>query len=216
MEQNNRIEEILEFLWIHTQEGHNDHIDGRGLPGGEESLLKEMAKKDLITLDNGSVKLTEKGIEEGRHTIRRHRLAELLLTEVINVKGNGSVNNAACEFEHLLKKGIDEKVCTLLSHPEFCPHGKPIPHGKCCEKKFAQIDKSVTPLSSLNPKQKGKVAYLRTNDSKEIHKLMAMGLVPGTSIKLIRRSPSFVFRLGYSEFAVDQKIANEIFIRLAN
>jgi DtxR family Mn-dependent transcriptional regulator len=216
MELSNKIEEVLETLWVHTHEMHEDHMRADELTNGDPPLLEEMTQQNLIVLEDGHVKLTTKGEEEGRDVLRRHRLAELLLTEVLDVKGEDILHDTACAFEHLLRKGIDEKICTLLGHPEVCPHGKAIPSGKCCGKAFGEADKSVTPLTNLKPNQGGKIAYLRTKESKELQKLMAMGMLPGTSIHLIRSFPSYVFRMGYTQFAVDRQIAHEIFVRLAN
>jgi DtxR family Mn-dependent transcriptional regulator len=122
-------------------------------------------------------------------------------------------HETACGFEHLLRKGIDDKICTLLGHPEKCPHGKAIPSGECCRKGFEEGEESVLPLTSVKPSQKSKIAYLRTRNSKEVQKLMAMGLLPGTNIQVIRNFPCYVFRMGYTQFAVDRKIAREIFVR---
>jgi Fe2+ transport system protein FeoA len=44
---------------------------------------------------------------------------------------------------------------------------------------------------------------------------MAMGLLPGTAIQLMQNFPSYVFKLGYTQFAVDKKIADEIFVKLS-
>jgi len=214
MERNDKIEEVLENLWIRTQEMHEEYMTSDVLPIGDQSLLEEMTHHNLIIIQDGKVRLTTKGLEEGRDVIRRHRLAELLLTEVLDVKGDDLIHNAACDFEHLIRKGIDKKICTLLGHPEVCPHGKSIPAGKCCEKGFEEADKSVLPLTNLKPEQGGKIAYIQAKESKELQKLMAMGMLPGTSIHLIRSFPSYVFRLGYTQFAVDKKIAREIFVRL--
>jgi len=214
MELNNKIEEIMENLWIKTQEMHEDYMKTDALTLDDQSLLEEMTQHNLIIIEDCKVRLTTKGLEEGRDVIRRHRLAELLLTEVLDVKGDDFIHDTACDFEHLIRKGIDEKICTLLGHPEVCPHGKPIPAGKCCEKGFEEADKSIIPLTSLKPEQGGKIAYIRTKESKELQKLMAMGMLPGTPIHLIRSFPSYVFRLGYTQFAVDRQIAHEIFVRI--
>lgn len=216
MELTDKIEEVLENLWIHIHEMHEDHLKADELIPGDPSLLEEMSQQNLIVLEAGQVRLTTKGEGEGRDVLRRHRLAELLLTEVLDVKGDDLMHDTACAFEHLLRKGIDEKICTLLGHPEVCPHGKAIPASKCCEKGFEEADKSVIPLTSLKPEQGGKIAYLRTKESKELQKLMSMGMLPGTSIYLIRSFPSYVFRMGYTQFAVDRQIAHEIFVRLAD
>ena len=214
MQRSHDIEEILETLWIRTQEKNEVSVDCRALSLEDASVLGEMKKQSLVTLQNGAVGLTPKGLQQGRDIIRRHRLAELLLTEVIDVKSDDLVHETACGFEHLLRKGIDDKICTLLGHPGQCPHGKPIPHGKCCARKDKQIGQ-VLPLSSFKADQKGKVSYLHTRDSKELKKLMAMGLLPGTPITLIQSFPSYVFRLGYTQFAVDKKIADEIYVKLS-
>ncbi len=214
MQRSHDIEEILETLWIRTQEKNEVSVDCRTLNLEDASVLGEMKKQSLVTVQNGAVGLTPKGLQQGRDIIRRHRLAELLLTEVIAVKSDDLVHETACGFEHLLRKGIDDKICTLLGHPGQCPHGKPIPNGKCCARKDKQIGQ-VLPLSSFKADQKGKVSYLHTRDSKELKKLMAMGLLPGTPITLIQSFPSYVFKLGYTQFAVDKKIADEIYVKLS-
>jgi DtxR family Mn-dependent transcriptional regulator len=214
MEKNHTIEEVLETLWIYTQEKHNDPVDCMQLSVGDKSILGDMEDQSLVTIKNGCVGLTKKGLQEGRDVIRRHRLAELLLTEVLDVKGDNLIHDTACGFEHLLRKGIDDKICILLGHPDHCPHGKPIPVGKCCAKKDTHAER-VLPLSSLTPDQSGKIAYLHTRDSKELKKLMAMGLLPGTQIRLIQNFPSYVFALGYTQFAIDKKIAHAIYVKIS-
>jgi DtxR family Mn-dependent transcriptional regulator len=213
MERSHNIEEVLEIMWIRIQEQHEDKVNCLDFSLEDRSLLGEMEKQHLLIMENGTACLTTKGLQEGKDVIRRHRLAELLLTEVLDVQNDELVHSTACGFEHLLRKGIDDRICTLLGHPDQCPHGKPIPSGKCCAKKDTQAGK-VLPLSNLKSDQSGKIAYLHTRDSKELKKLMAMGLLPGTPIKLLQNFPSYVFRLGYTQFAIDKKIANEIFVKL--
>jgi Fe2+ transport system protein FeoA len=54
------------------------------------------------------------------------------------------------------------------------------------------------------------------NNPGHLQKLMAMGVLPGVPITLLRQFPSFVFEAGYSQFAVDEAIATDIYIRLAH
>jgi DtxR family transcriptional regulator, Mn-dependent transcriptional regulator len=214
MQRSHDIEEVLETLWIRSQEKNEQRIDCMTLQLQDASILGEMKKQALVIVQNGIVALTEKGLKTGRDIIRRHRLAELLLTDIIDVKSDTLVHETACGFEHLLRKGIDDKICTLLGHPGKCPHGKPIPPGKCCARRDAQAGQ-VLPLSSMKPEQAGKVSYLHTGSSRELKKLMAMGLLPGTPVTLTQSFPSYVFRLGYTQFAVDKKIADEIYVKLS-
>jgi len=136
-----------------------------------------------------------------------------LLYDVLET-GSQILEEGACKFEHLLYEGIDESICTLLGHPRFCPHGKPIPPGECCLRARETGERVVSALTDLKPGQKGKIAYLQAKNSKELQKLMAMGILPGTPIELRRRFPSYIFRVGYTEYAVDRETADQIYVRL--
>ena len=58
----------------------------------------------------------------------------------------------------------------------------------------------------------GAVAYLATRDQRDVQKMMAMGILPGTDIELLRRFPSYVFQAGYSQFTVDAALARIIYV----
>jgi len=76
--------------------------------------------------------------------------------------------------------------------------------------------KIVSPLSELAPGQCGKIAYIHTKDDSKLQKMMAIGVIPGMKVRLLQSFPSFLFELGNSQFAVDESIAKEIFVRLIN
>lgn len=65
-------------------------------------------------------------------------------------------------------------------------------------------------LTKLKIGEHGRIAMLKTRDTRIINKLMAMGIYPGLSIRLIQKSPSYVFQIGFTQIAVDEEIANEI------
>lgn len=69
------------------------------------------------------------------------------------------------------------------------------------------------PLAELAPGDEGHVARIQSHDQRAFRKLMAMGILPGNPIKLLRRSPAYVFQVGYSQFAVDRDIAEKIYVR---
>jgi DtxR family Mn-dependent transcriptional regulator len=117
-------------------------------------------------------------------------------------------------MEHILFDGLDDSICTLLGHPKFCPHGKPIPQGQCCLHMRKSLKRLIAPLNEILPGQHGKIAYIHLNNSGHLQKLMAIGVLPGTPVKLIRRYPSVVFEAGNSQFAVDEEIASDIHVRL--
>ncbi len=208
----NKAEEILESLWVKLEEKKIPlaTLEIMGLKEND-TALEEIVSSGYGELRNSSLVFTEKGRKHGRDVVRRHRLAERLLADVLDVKGR-LANEKACEFEHLLHKGIDDRICTLLGHPKLCPHGHDIPPGKCCARENKEL-KIVSPLSSLAPGQGGKIAYIHTRDGSKMQKMMAIGVVPGMKVKMIQTFPSFLFKLGNSQFAVDESMAKEIFVR---
>jgi DtxR family Mn-dependent transcriptional regulator len=158
------------------------------------------------------VRLRREGRDEARMTVRRHRLAERLMMDILDIHGEPG-DERACEFEHLLHHGVDTKICTLLNHPTTCPHGKPIPPGTCCEQARVAGAVGVVALTELKPGEPGEIAYLAASDVRKMQKLMSMGVLPGTSLTLMRTYPSYIFKVGQSEFAVDEELAREIFVR---
>ncbi|NIQ97040.1 MAG: metal-dependent transcriptional regulator [Desulfuromonadales bacterium] len=208
-----KAEEILETLWIATQEQGDIccTLQTLGVGPGDDGLT-ELERLGYIEVGEEGVFLRGEGEPEARMTVRRHRLAERLMTDVLDIRGS-SVEARACEFEHLLHKGVDAKICALLNHPTTCPHGMPIPPGECCEKAKKSGDIGVVPMTELKPGQEGEIAYLSTIDGRKMQKLMSMGVLPGNSVTLRRAFPSYIFRVGNSEFAVDADLAREIFVR---
>jgi DtxR family transcriptional regulator, Mn-dependent transcriptional regulator len=206
-----RAQEILETLWISTVQEKKDSLS-LGLSEREEAM-SELLKSGCIDISNQKARLKEKGRKEGERIVRRHRLAERLLVDVLAMK-TGVIHEVGCKFEHLLLKDVEENVCTLLGHPKHCPHGKPIPPGKCCEKSAKEVARAVCLLKDLEVKDKGTIAYLATNDPGRLNRLMAMGALPGISVTMIQKFPSYVFQIGQSQFAIDKEMAEGIYVRL--
>lgn len=205
MELTDKAEEILETMWVEIIE--NDKAP-------DLTVLKNNTDFDTL-VENGYLRpdqsqlLTDKGRLEGSNCVRRHRLAERLLVDVLHVK-SGLVHEAGCKLEHILHKGLEDNICILLGHPTTCPHGKSIPQGKCCRQKKREAQALVLTLSELKTGQSGKIAYIHTHDRQMLQKIMAMGALPGTSVTLLQRFPSFVFQLGQSQFAIDKNVADQI------
>jgi DtxR family Mn-dependent transcriptional regulator len=203
-------QELLEMLWIAIEE---EGKSGLAVTNPPAEGMDELMRLGMVERSNGWFKLTPAGQPEATLAVRRHRLAERLLVDVL-ATDEALMDEQACRFEHALVDGVAESICTLLGHPSFCPHGKPIPPGACCKQMQASIQQLIAPLCDLRPGQSGHIAYIQMNDPKRLQKLMAMGVLPGVPITLLRRSPSFVFEAGYSQFAVDKEIATDIHIRL--
>jgi DtxR family Mn-dependent transcriptional regulator len=73
-----------------------------------------------------SVHLTKKGRRLAESVVRKHRLAERLLTDVIGLPWH-KAHVEACRWEHVISDEVEERLVELLGHPTTCPHGNPIP-----------------------------------------------------------------------------------------
>jgi len=202
-------QEQLELLWIISEENQALQPTDTQSPGD----YQELVQLGLVVYASNQPLLTETGKHEAAMAIRRHRLAERLFSDVLTTD-SALMEDRACSLEHALFDGIDESICTLLGHPTACPHGKPIPPGRCCEQMRTTINPLISPLKELKRGQSGRIAYLHMDNPNQLRKLMAMGVLPGVPIRVKETYPSFVFEAGYSQFAVDEEIASDIYIRL--
>ncbi|GBE36067.1 iron-dependent repressor IdeR [bacterium BMS3Bbin07] len=214
MQISDKAEEILEHLWIMIREMGEETVGMKELKTDRDAPeIQELLLLKYIDVFSDSVTLREEGVGEAESAIRRHRLAERLMVDVFDLD-RGRMEENACLFEHLLRKDVEESICTLLGHPEFCPHNRPIPAGMCCRNSVKTARNIVTSLSDVSKGTKGRVAYLHTRDNKKLQKLMTMGILPGVTIEVMQTFPSYVFRLGHAQIAVDKEMAGDIFMRL--
>ncbi|MCL4416295.1 MAG: metal-dependent transcriptional regulator [Actinobacteria bacterium] len=215
MKLSNTEEEILESLWIDQIEKKKAFSNLNDLANTEieTSALGNLSKIGYTSNEDNKIKLLDSGKEYAQSIVRRHRLAERLLVDVLQLKKE-SVHSPSCQFEHILNEEVEENICILLGHPKICPHGKPIPQGKCCIQSKWLVESSIKPLSALKQGQRGKVVYLYTLDDKKLQKMMVMGVLPGREITLLHRFPSYVFQIGFTQIAVDSEIADSIYVIL--
>lgn len=207
------IEEVLEALWTcsERQEHHIKALKKCCHVLVDQELLSTLAKKDLIAYEGEMVLLTREGKTRAAGVIRRHRLAERLLVDVLNIPLQ-EAEEGACELEHILVPQVEESICTLLGHPRECPHGARIPMGKCCVEAKDVVDNVVVPLTQLEAGKSGKVAYISTPSHSRLNKLTSFGLTPGVTLKVHQKSPSYVISCEQTELALEEDIVRDIHV----
>ncbi len=209
-----RIDEALELIWVLEEEGHRD-IDRFSLSSDDAdvtTLLETLRDEGFITVDNGSIHLTEMGRKIARGLIRRQRLAERLFTDVFEMPED-TVLDDACKMEHILSEELTESVCIFLGHPPTCPHGKPIPRGECCKKLKVEVTPVVTRLSEFEVGAIGKITFIVPSDPSRLSKLNSLGISAGSVIKFIQKVPSCVLQIDETTVAIDPEIAREIYLK---
>lgn len=208
-------EELLGTIWSAHEDGITgvDTVCARHRNG--PCVLAELEKAGYVRLRSGRVELTESGETRAKLLVRRNRLAEVLLEQVLDVSAEETAYTA-CLWEHMLTREVTDNICTFLGHPRQCPHGKPIPPGDCCKQMSRDVTPLVQPLTSLRIGGSGRISFITPKVHKRLDRLAALGVVPGTSIHLKQKSPSYVIRVGETEIAIEEAVAADIFVREQN
>lgn len=212
MEISERAHEVLEQYWIENKEKKNEWMMEVTC---DDPIIEEMVGAGYAKNEDFYLRLTDMGWDEARSCIRRHRLAERLMTDVLDIK-NDLIHQLGCKFEHILSKNVEENICTLLGHPFACPHGKPIPQGDCCRQNSNKLRQFVVSLDKCEVMERGTIEHINSREENVINKMSAMGILPGLPIQLMRKTPSYLFRMGESQFAIDKALAQKIHVRRLN
>jgi DtxR family Mn-dependent transcriptional regulator len=209
-------DEILELLWTLREDGKSRRTDLLSSTEEEspESLLEELRSAGQIELSADEVRMTRTGEERARGIIRRHRLAEVLLHNLFEIESH-QLESSACQFEHILSETVTDSVCAFLGHPPACPHGRPIPRGECCDRIRTEVRPLVTRLSDASLGAPVRIVFITPKSVKRLEKLSSMGVVPGSTVRLMQRNPSHVLQIGQTTIAVDRDITDEIYVKQA-
>ena len=123
-------EEYCEAIW-ELQEDDVDVIQARiaerlgvSRPAVSE-MIRRMESEGLVEIDR-AVRLTKDGQELAEQVVRRHRLAERLLTDILGLSW-ADAHQEAGRWEHVISDAVEAAIVRLLDDPTTCPHGNPIP-----------------------------------------------------------------------------------------
>ena len=89
-------------------------------------MIRRMTDEGLVAVDGNVITLTAAGQDLAVQVVRRHRLAERFLTDVLGLSW-ASAHREAGKWEHVMSMEVEEAMVRLLGHPTTCPHGNPIP-----------------------------------------------------------------------------------------
>ena len=207
-------DEILEALWTMAEDELQTPADlsARVHSSRLDEIVGEMTAEGDVARDGDKLSLTDQSRERASQIIRRHRLAERLFCDVFGLEER-SWEASACSFEHILDTRVVESVCAFLGHPPVCPHGKPIPPGRCCTNNKAPIEPLVNPLNLLKVGQSGRIVFITPRTKRVLSRLASYGVVPGSELTLKQRYPSYIIHVDQTDVAIESDIAKEIFIR---
>ena len=211
-----QIEEMLEYIWILEENDGKAESERMGEKFGDDiakTYLTVMVDKQLINLHDSGIIFTETGKKLAELIIRRHRIAERLLNDVLEMRGD-EFERGACQFEHFVNEEIIASICTLLGHPTVCPHGNKIPQGECCVSAKKNLEPVISPLSAIKAGKRVKIVYISTKSHASLDRLTGIGVIPGLELTIHQKFPSMILQYGETQLALDNDIAKNVFVRI--
>jgi DtxR family Mn-dependent transcriptional regulator len=186
----------------------------RHTPPAVTEMVLRLIADGFIEGDEGSqrsLKMTEQGFRRAESVVRRHRLAERLLIDIIGLDWN-KAHLEAERWEHVISDEVEPRLVALLHNPETCPHGNPIPGSGA----------PIEAFRALSGAQAGqRVRLRRISECVEIELetltyLDSHGFRPGTSANVIDKAPDGTLTLklesGGDTFAVGPNLAVQLFV----
>jgi len=181
------------------------------VPGSVTNTIESLEKRGLVIHEPyKGVKLTEKGRKLALKVLRKHRLAERLLTDILHIDWS-EAHDAACKLEHAIAPDIIKPLEKTLGHPQTCPHGNPIP-----TKGGGIIEEKSKLLTDLKPGEGGTVVKITEENRDMLQHLATLGLVPGTSVEIEEKAPfngPIIVRARGASYALGHNIASVIWVK---
>jgi DtxR family transcriptional regulator, Mn-dependent transcriptional regulator len=173
-------------------------------------MMQRLATEGLVDYEpNKGASLTAEGSRGALTIIRRHRLWERFLTDILGLQWD-KVHDEACRLEHATSPETEEKLAALLGDADTCPHGHPIP-----DKDGTTRDQKLRPLSDFDLGQTVRISAVAIEDGRLLRKIGKLGLKPKSIAKIERKDNdgSLELRLDGKKVVMDRATADLLLAR---
>jgi len=209
-------EEYLEAIYKLSEEGQPvalSTLAGRlevSSVSANEMVKKLVERKLAFYEPYKGVSLTPAGQVQALQVIRRHRLWERFLTDMLGLPWD-QVHEEACRLEHATSPLVEERLARLLGEPETCPHGHPMPTAE------GEVATEVgRPLAELRAGQRARVLRVPESDSALLQYLATLGLEPQATLQVEAVAPfqgPLTVRVGGVRHVLGRGLASKIVVQ---
>ena len=180
-------------------------------PPSVSEMVRRLRAAGLVAEDRRSgVRLTAAGRAEGARLVRRHRLSERFLVDVLDMPWD-AVHEEACKLEHALSPEVEARLAAQLGNPRTCPHGQVIPD------EDGELDEEpLRPLSALEPGDAGTISCVTEEKADLLRYLASLGLLPDTEVAVESVAPfggPVLVRVADAQYALGREVAGKIMVR---
>ncbi len=147
-------------------------------------MIHRLRDEGFISISGRTISLTGDGRGRAESVVRKHRLAERLLTDIIGLPWSSS-HLEACRWEHVISDQVEERLVELLGQPTTCPHGNPIPG-------TTQVAGKQRALSTCDVGTTARLTRVTERieiDTEALEYLDAANLRPGADATITARAP---------------------------
>ena len=180
-------------------------------PSSVTDMVQKLAEKKLVSYQKyKGMQLTEVGRRAAANVIRKHRLWEVFLVEKLNFHWD-EVHEIAEQLEHVHSTELIKRLDAFLDHPDFDPHGDPIPDSKGNIKK---TEKKL--LSALEKGQRGVCVGVKESSSEFLQFLDKKQISIGTKIHVLSKEyfdSSMVILIGNDQLFVSKRISENLYVQ---
>lgn len=152
-------------------------------PPSASSMIRRLTEGSLVRRDAHGVGLTDHGRLHALQVVRRHRLLETFLAEVLGMPWD-EVHDEAEVLEHALSPALEARIAAYLGHPERDPHGDPIPSAD-----GEHREEWADPLAAAPEGSRFRVERVSDRDPEALRYLARLGLRPGVWITVLEQEP---------------------------
>lgn len=174
-------------------------------------MVRKLVERNLVLYEPyKGVSLTPAGQAKALAVIRRHRLWERLLTDVLGLSWD-QVHEEACRLEHATSPLVEERLAQLLGEPKTCPHGHPMP---TAEGEMAV--EAGCPLAELTAGQRARVLRVPEGDDALLRYLATLGLKPQVTVQVEVAAPfqgPLTVQVGEGRHVLGRELASQIVVR---
>jgi DtxR family transcriptional regulator, Mn-dependent transcriptional regulator len=223
------VEEYLET--IYNMSAENEAVIGARLAEKFDvsaptvtEMLKRLVRDGYIEMDNKrQVTLTEAGNQAAEAVLRRHRLTERFLVDMLGMQWH-QVHEEACRLEHFISGAVESRVIESLNNPTTCPHGNPIPGSVPSARTYLK-DQGAVRLSTLTAGAKATILLISEvveDEEALILYLHEKGLTPGTPLTVLSQDvennsgledeEDFPLQVEDHEVCISKAVASKIWV----
>jgi DtxR family Mn-dependent transcriptional regulator len=173
------------------------------------ATLKRLESQGFVTRKGNSVLLTDEGTAQALDIVRKHRLAERFLVDVLQIPWN-EAHEDACLLEHALSPRVMAALEEYLDNPEVCPHGHPIP-----DEDGAVADVEGSSLCEFGSGCDVRIVQVAEDDEAMLAYLGSMGMFPGTKVTVCEVAPfkgPLMVEIDGSTYALGREVADRILV----